>query len=127
MSRLRWIDRLLDPAAQIAQILQDDVVQPAWRRVTDGESVIPVVIGVGIAIVLQATLAPRIADPRWLFVGLSSVLLVALVVAAPLRLDRRSRPLRALMLLLIASMSIANIIAGARLVIDLANGRGIRS
>ena len=122
----RWIDRLLDPSAHIVRVLQEDVVEPAWRRVTDGESVIPVVIAVGVTIALEATLAARVASPRWPFVAMSSVLLVALVVASPLHLNRRSRPLRALMLLLIASMSIANIVAGTRLVIDLANGQGIR-
>lgn len=122
----RWIDRLLDPSAHIVRVLQKDVVEPAWRRVTDGESVIPVVIAVGVTIALEATLAARVASPRWPFVAMSSVLLVALVVASPLHLNRRSRPLRALMLLLIASMSIANIAAGTRLVVDLANGQGIR-
>jgi uncharacterized membrane protein len=124
--RHRWIDRLLDPSAHIVHTLEEDVVVPAWRRVTDGESVIPVVIAVGITIALEATLATRVASPRWPLVAVSSVLLVGLVIASPLHLDQRSRPLRALMLLLIASMSIANIINGTRLVVDLVNGQGIR-
>jgi uncharacterized membrane protein len=124
--RPRWIDRLLDPSEHIVRMLQDDVVEPAWRRVTDGESVLPVMIAIGVTIVLEATLAARVASPRWPFVALSSVLLVALGIASPLHLNRRSRPLRALTLLLIASMSIANIITGTRLVIDLVNAQGIR-
>jgi uncharacterized membrane protein len=124
--RPRWIDRLLDPSEHIVRVLQDEVVVPAWRRVTDGESVIPVMIAIGVTIALEATLAARVASPRWPFVALSSVLLVALAVTSPLRLNQRSRPLRALMLLLIASMSVANIITGTRLIIDLLNARGIR-
>jgi uncharacterized membrane protein len=124
--RHRWIDRLLDPSAHIVHTLEEDVVVPAWRRVTDGESVVPVMVAVGVTIVLEATLAARVSSPRWPFVALSSVLLVALAIASPLHLNQRSRPLRALMLLLIASMSIANIVNGTRLVIDLVNAQGIR-
>jgi uncharacterized membrane protein len=124
--RPRWIDRLLDPSEHIVRVLQDDVVVPAWRQVTDGESVVPVMIAIGVSIVLEATLASRVASPRWPFIALSSILLVAFVIASPMRLNRRSRPLRALTLLLIASMSIANIVNGTRLIIDLVNAEGIR-
>jgi uncharacterized membrane protein len=124
--RPRWIDRLLDPSEHIVRVLQDDVVVPAWRRVTDGESVVPVVIAIAVSIVIEATLAARVASPRWPFIALSSILLVAFVIASPLHLNQRSRGLRALTLLLIASMTIANIINGTRLVIDLLNGEGIR-
>jgi uncharacterized membrane protein len=49
------------------------------------------------------------------------------VVVNPRRLDRRSRSLRLLMLLVIGLISLANIASGARLVIDLVNEQGIRS
>jgi uncharacterized membrane protein len=124
--RPRWIDRLLDPSTHIVHRLEEDVVLPAWRQVTDGESIVPVLAAIGVTIVLEATLAARIASPRWPFVVVSSVLLVALAIASPLHLDQRSRPLRALTLLLIASMTITNIANGTRLIIDLVNGQGIR-
>jgi len=126
-SRPRWIDRLLDPSAHVVHRLQDSVVEPAWRRVTEGESPVPAGIAIGVAIVLQATLADRVANhPRWLVAVLTGALLVAIVCVNPRRLDRRSRALRALTLLVIASISIANMASGARLVIDLVNGEGIR-
>jgi uncharacterized membrane protein len=125
--RPRWIDRLLDPSAHIVHTLQDSLVEPAWRRVTEGESPIPAGLAIAVAIVLEATLAPRVANhPRWLVAALSGALLVAIVFVNPRRLDRRSRALRALTLLVIASISIANMASGVRLVIDLVNAEGIR-
>jgi uncharacterized membrane protein len=125
--RPRWIDRLLDPSANIVHRLQEGVVEPAWRRVTEGESPIPAAIAIVVAIVLEGTLSRRVANhPRWLVATLSGALLVAILFLQPRRLDRRSRALRLLTLLVIASISIANMASGARLVIDLVNAEGIR-
>ncbi len=85
---------LLDPSAYVVHKLQDSVVEPAWRRVTDGESRIPVSIAIVIAILLEATLATRVANrPRVLVAGVSAVLLVILVAVNPRRINRRSRAL----------------------------------
>jgi uncharacterized membrane protein len=125
--RRRWIDRLLDPSATIIHTLQDNVVDPAWKRVTEGESSIPAIVAIGVAVVLEATLAARVANhPRWLVAALGGTLLVAISIVSPRRLDSRSRALRAVSLLAIAAISIANMVSGARLVIDLVNEEGIR-
>ena len=125
--RRRWIDRLLDPSETIIHTLQDNVVDPAWKRVCEGESSIPAIIAIGVAVVLEATLAARVANrPRALVIGLGVALLVAIVIVTPRRLDQRSRVLRGLSLLVIALISLANIASGARLVIDLVNQQGIR-
>ena len=125
--RRRWIDRLLDPSATIIHTLQDNVVDPAWKRVTEGESSIPAIVAIGLAIFLEATLAARVANhPRWLVAALGGALLVAIVIVSPRHLDNRSRALRAFSLLAIAAISIANMVSGARLVIDLVNEQGIR-
>jgi len=122
----RWIDRLLDPGAHIAHRLQDSIVEPAWRRVTDVESFVPVTVAIGVATVLQATLAERVAQLRWVFTAMSVLLVVIVVVVNPHRAQQRARPLRAAMLVLIAVMSIGNMISGGELVTDLVNGTGIR-
>jgi uncharacterized membrane protein len=122
----RWLDRLLDPGAHIAHRLQDTVVQPAWQRVTDVESFVPVSIAIGVAIVLQATLADRVAQGRWVFVAVSAVLLAIVAVVNPRRAEARPRLIRGVMLFVIAVMSIGNMVSGAELVTDLVNGTGIR-
>jgi uncharacterized membrane protein len=128
--RVRFIDRLLDPSRVVVQKLETevgDVVRPAWLRPTDGESRLPVTIAILVAILLELTLDARVANrPRWLLAGISTVLLIGIVVLNPRRMDRRSRALRAITLLLIGLMSAANIASAARLVIDLLNGEGIR-
>jgi uncharacterized membrane protein len=122
----RWLDRLLYPSAHIAHRLEDSVVQPAWRRVTELESFVPVSIAIGVAAVLEATLPHRVAQLRWLFFAASMLFFVLFIVVNPRRAHERPRLVRASMLSLIALLSIGNIVSGAALVIDLMNAEGIR-
>jgi uncharacterized membrane protein len=130
---VRFIDRLLDPGKAALERVQrvpaqlGGAVGPAWRRVTAEESRVPAAIAIGIAIVLQFTLASRVANrPRWLFAALPALLLVAMVAVDLRKLERHTKLVRAITLALIAVMSIANMVSGARLVIDLVNAEGIR-
>jgi uncharacterized membrane protein len=122
----RWLDRLLDPSAHIAHRLQSTVVEPAWRRVTDLESFVPVSVAIGVAVVLEATLPHRVAQLRWMFVVASLLFFVLLLVVNPRRAAERPRLVRGSMLVLIALLSIGNLFSAAALVIDLVNGEGIR-
>jgi uncharacterized membrane protein len=132
--RLQRIERLLDPR-QMVQAFEseiegalDDHVIPAWRRATQGEHRTPIALAVVLAIGLMVVLPSRIANhPRWGLPGLAILLLAALVIANPRRIDRHSRGLRIASLLLIAVLSAANILSAARLVLDLARSEGIRS
>jgi len=118
---------VVDPTLGVARKVQGGVVEPAWRRVTRGESRVPVTIAIAVAIVLEATIAARVANrPQWLVAVVSILLLVATVAVNPTRINRRSKVLRGITLLLIAVMSTANIASAARLVVDLLNGQGIR-
>jgi uncharacterized membrane protein len=121
-----WLDRLLDPGAHIAHRLQDSVVQPAWQQVAEVESFVPVTCAIGVAIALEATLADRVAQLRWVFVVVSVLLVGIIAVANPRRAQERARLLRATMLFLIAVMGIGNIVSGAELVVDLVHATGIR-
>ena len=75
---------------------------------------------------MQASLPHRVGQLRWIFVALSIALLIVVLVVNPRQIERRHRPLRALMLALVAALSLGNAISGAQLVIDLVNGEGIR-
>jgi hypothetical protein len=102
----RWLDRLLDPSEHIVHRLQDTVVEPAWRRVTDLESFVPVGIAIGVAVVLEGTLPHRVAHLRWAFVAGCALLFAIFAVVNPRRAEERPRLVRGSTLLLIALLSI---------------------
>ena len=125
--QLKRLERLLVPGKSAARAVQGGIV-PGWRRVTRGESRLAVTLAILAAIGLLAALPDRIAPhPRWVLPGLALLLLVGLTVANPTRIDRQSRALRSLSLLLIAVISIANAVTAGRLVVDLVRGTGIRT
>jgi uncharacterized membrane protein len=122
----RWLDRLLDPSVAIARKVQDTVVYPATRLIATIESFWPPVIAIMVATLLQASLPHRVGQLRWIFAGLSAVLVLVVAFVNPREIERRHRPLRGVMLVLVAALSLGNAISGAELVIDLVNGKGIR-
>jgi len=86
-----------------------------------------------LAIVLQVVLPNRVIQglgPRWLIPVLEGALLVALIVANPGRITRESRALRSLSIVLIAIITLANVVALGELINALlhhtpANGRSL--
>jgi uncharacterized membrane protein len=95
-------------------------VIPAWRRRTRGERRWQVAACTAVAIGLQVAVPGRLAvlRPVWILPALQGVLLLALLVANPHRIDRQSRVLRMLGLTLAALISFAN----AWSVVSLATG-----
>jgi uncharacterized membrane protein len=125
--QLKRLERLLTPGKSAARAVQGGIL-PAWRRATRGESRLAVTLAILAAIAMLVALPDRIAPhPRWLFPALALVLLIGLIIASPTRIDRQSRALRSVSLLLIAVISIANAATAARLIVDLVRGTGIRS
>jgi hypothetical protein len=97
---------------------------PAWRRPTEGEARWQVSVAVAGAVALQFLLPDRLVllHPDWLLPALQGLLLLALVTANPHRINRESRVLRLLGLILASVLSLANAWSVARLVIGLVNG-----
>ncbi|MCQ4079839.1 hypothetical protein NGB36_04335 [Streptomyces sp. RB6PN25] len=82
---------------------------PAWRRATRGEQRWAVGIAVLVALAVQWALPAGLSfRPHWLLPLLEVVLLIGLVVANPVRIERHSRALRSASLLLAALVSLAN-------------------
>jgi hypothetical protein len=99
-------------------------VLAAWRRRTRGEHRWPSVAAIALAIVLQVLLPDRlILHPRWLLPGMEIALLVALIAADPVRLERRHPLLRLGSLGLVAAMTLANGASAALLIALLLTGR----
>jgi hypothetical protein len=95
-------------------------VIPAWRRRTRGERRWQVAACTAVAIGLQVAVPGRLAvlRPVWILPALQGILLLALVLANPHRIDRESRVLRMFGLTLAALISFAN----AWSVVSLATG-----
>ena len=95
-------------------------VKPAWRRRTVGEPRWQVAACTAVAIGLQVAVPGRLAvlRPVWVLPALEGVLLLALVLANPHRINRQSRVLRMLGLALATLISFAN----AWSVVSLAEG-----
>jgi uncharacterized membrane protein len=121
-----WLERLLDPSEAIARKVQDSLIHPATRFITTSiEPFWPPITAIVVATLLQASLPHRVGQLRWIFVGLSLALLVVVAIVNPRQIQQRHRPLRGVMLVLVAALSIGNAVSGAQLVIDLVNGKGI--
>jgi uncharacterized membrane protein len=88
-----------------------------------GEHRWPMAVAVLTAVVLQVVL-PRneVVSFWWLFPVVEVVMLAALIVADPGRIDRRSRTLRRMTILLIAVMTAANTTSGIVLIHDILAG-----
>lgn len=100
---------------------------PAWLRRTRGESRLPVVAAVVLAIVLQAVLPDRLAvRPMWLLPSLEGVLLVVLTLFNPLRMTRSSPMMRATGLTFCGLIVAANAFSGAHLIHDILSGHGTK-
>jgi hypothetical protein len=130
MTQRPWWARLLAPAQYLRE--RRDVLPRLVRLNREGESVLGAMTAIVLAIVLQYALPGRISEyQRWIFPIVAIVLLVGLFTTLRLRgrirLVEESPLLRALMLLLIVTMSIANGVAGYRLVRDLVQGEGIQT
>ncbi|APA98932.1 DUF1345 domain-containing protein [Nocardia seriolae] len=101
----------------------DDQV-PAWARRTAGESrwaATAAIIGI---LIVQFYLPQQyIAGPRWLVPGIGLLLLVMMVAASPVRLDREEIWLRRFSLLLMAVLGFALVWSVYHLVVGLVDGQ----
>jgi uncharacterized membrane protein len=96
---------------------RDDVV--AWGVQSASEHRWPASVAALVAIALEVVLPDRVIrglGPHWLVPALEGLLLVGLFIANPGRIDRESSVLRSFSLLLIALITVANVVALGELV-----------
>jgi hypothetical protein len=128
--RGRWWARLIDPTRYLRDLRG---VRPHLVKLNRyGESVVGVSTAIVVAILLQYSLPRRVTHyQRWVFPIVAILLIIGLVTTLGLhgkgRIDHESRPLRAVMFLTVVVMSLANGVAGYRLVRDLIEGEGARN
>ena len=121
-NRLDEIDR--SALGRDARALQSHL--PAWRRRTDGEMRWQVALCTAAGIALQIPVPERLdlMRPSWILPAAEGFLLIALIAANPHRINRESKAIRALALLLAAFISLTNAWAASKLVYELAHGKG---
>ena len=123
-ARSRWLVwyALLNKAEHAAIRGVEEVYPPAWRRQTPGEGRWPVTLSVIVAIVLQSALPEQLKLlPRYLLPGLEVALLIGLVAANPVRIERRSQAVRLAsigLIFLITAANAASAVLLIRLIID---------
>jgi uncharacterized membrane protein len=116
------LERTLSADAQAAEGFEE-VHLPAWLRRTEGEQRLPVSLAALTAIALQIVLPGRFAlRPHLLLPALEVALLIGLVTANPVRINRESRVLRTVSLSLLAVVSLGNAVSAVLLVRNLING-----
>lgn len=105
------------PAARlIADAEHLDRHVPAWLRATRGENRLPVAAAILAAVALQLSLPTRYGlHPRWLLPALEVALLVVLVAINPVRLDNATRLGRNASRLLVAVITVDNVISAGLL------------
>ncbi len=119
------IERML---AFPARLIPTSVIVPAWRRLTDGESIWPVRIAVAAATALQVALPNQYEiPPTWLLPTLGVLLAIGLSIAHPKRITRHSPQLRVVSIMLIAVITLANAGSAGRLILALLQGRAHES
>ena len=121
--RLDRVERLLVRRDELTG-QPSKVARPAWRSVTEGESRWPASLAVAAAVGLQFTIPHRLMfRPHWLLPVVALLLLAALLVANPMRINRQSTSIRRLSLLMIAVLSVANAWSAVELIRGLVEGR----
>jgi uncharacterized membrane protein len=99
------------------------VLAPAWRRHTDGEQRWPYGLAIGVIIVLQLLLPDRLVlGPGWLLPAVEFGLFVVLAAANPGRLNKRSKPLRVVSMVLLGAVILGTGIALFLLIRDIVSG-----
>lgn len=117
------VTRAVTTGTAIARDAARQLHIPAWLRDTPGENRWPVAVAMVVAIGLQLALPDRLAlQSRWLLPGLEFALLIGLIVASPVRLNRESVALRIASLTLAGLLSLANGWSASLLIVGLVRG-----
>jgi hypothetical protein len=95
---------------EAAGVVKQRAVVPAWRRRTEGELRLPVAVTTAVAIALQVAVPDRLVlvRPSWILPAAQGALLIVLVTANPRRINRQSKAMRSLSLVLGALLTLAN-------------------
>src|ERR1019366_4859007 len=110
--------------AEHAAVHRAGSILPAWRRRTRGEPRWPVTLSVAAAVVLQTLLPDQLRFlPRAAIPSLETALLIGLIAANPVRIERRSRFVRLASIVLIFLLTAANAASAVLLIRAILEGK----
>jgi uncharacterized membrane protein len=110
--------------AEHAAVHRAGTILPAWRRRTRGEPRWPVTLSVIAVIVLQILLPDQLRFlPRAVMPSLETALLIGLIAANPVRIERRSRFVRVASIGLIFLITVANAASAVLLIRAILEGK----
>ncbi len=124
-----WAARRVNPwsafmrAEHAAVRRAESVPFPAWLRRTPGEPRWPVTLTVVVAIGLQLLLPNRLSALRYVLPVLECALLAGLIIANPVRIERRSRFVAAASIVLTLLITAANAVSAVLLVRAILEGK----
>ncbi|MGE5287787.1 MAG: hypothetical protein ACM3ML_11390 [Micromonosporaceae bacterium] len=110
-------------AEQVAKRRAEGVHLPAWMRRTPGEPRWPVTLTVMAAIGLQVVLPDKLNALRYVVPVLECALLAGLIIANPVRIERRSRAVAIASIVLTLLITIANAASAVLLVRAILEGK----
>jgi hypothetical protein len=98
---------------------------PAWRRKTQGELRWPVTVTLFAVAMLQTVVPDRLVlvRPSWVLPAAEGALMIVLIAANPRRMNRQSRFMRSLSLVLGALLTLANGWSVGRLAVGITQGK----
>jgi uncharacterized membrane protein len=109
---------------ELSRLRGEHLPVPAWLRHTRGERRWPVTLSVVVAIVLQFLLPPRFTElTPYLVPSLEVALLIGLSIANPVRIERRGPAVRAAAIVLIALITLANVVSAVLLIRAILDGQ----
>jgi uncharacterized membrane protein len=110
---------------ELSRLRGEHLPVPAWLRHTRGERRWPITLSVVAAIVLQFLLPARFTEPLppYLMPSLEVALLIGLSIANPVRIERRGPVVRAASIVLIALITLANVVSAVLLIRAILDGK----
>jgi uncharacterized membrane protein len=109
---------------ELSRLRGEHLPVPAWLRRTSGERRWPITLSVVVAIVLQFLLPPRFTGlTPYLVPSLEVALLIGLSIANPVRIERRGPAVRAAAIVLIALITLANVVSAVLLIRAILDGQ----
>ena len=117
---LRGVGSQISKTEALTDRLLESSILPAWQRATSGEPRWPVSVAIVAALAMQITLPAQVQlQHAWILPTIGALLLLAATVRSPSQISEVSTSMRVVNMVLIGSITTANIVSASRLIAHL--------